>query len=391
VTTDPYTHKKLLEYVMSMLAQGWDMEVIRRELRWAGHSSNVIEAVLNEVLASYGKDVHAPAEAIRKAEIPESHDERPKAPEEEKPSMTTWASIFLMKSTSVEKTFSAIYFVLIFILIFWTGLSSESPVANVFAGFLPVLLTVLTVFALFDYFEDREWLVFAIPIAWCVLFMVAVAYSALPMMKVLDSQNLFTLNFVLGIVFSGIVYFLGRLERSLVEKERMRVVKKKVISEITGEEKKERHGEAMTQLDAILKELEDSAKHLDASINRVYSAHHGGSPAMREGLKIPAEWFHEYKQTSHEHSDPKLRAAKKAVALSYERLMDFKKQEKEIFGPAALELQYLNRDKHGRSKIIDVLVSNDREPVHDHYQRALDACSKAIDSLKHAGLLPAEK
>jgi hypothetical protein len=135
-------------------------------------------------------------------------------------------------------------------------------------------------------------------------------------------------------------------------------------------------------------DLEDAAKHLSMAVNRTYSAKHAGGPAMREGIAIPAEWFLDYKHARKEDTDEKLKAAKKAVTLAYERLMDMKKHEKDVFGPAALELQGLTRDAHGRSRIIDVLVANEKEPVHDQYQRALDCCSKAIASLKHAGLLP---
>ncbi|MBI4150009.1 hypothetical protein HY488_01250 [Candidatus Woesearchaeota archaeon] len=405
---DPATHKKLLEYTMSMLAQGWDVETIKRELKWAGHSPKAIEAVLHEVLANYNKEVHAPKEAVKAVEaeeIPEEYvEESEKKPvpevvreiaegkEEEKGGLSTWAALFLMKSTSVEKTFSAIYFLIIFIIIIWSGLATESPVANVFAGFLPIILTIVTIFALHDYFEDEyRWTIVLVPLFWCALFLVAANYSTLPLLAILDVQNIVMLNFVLGIIFIALIYYLGNLERSLVEKERMKAMKKKVISEMTGEERRERHGTALEQLDTIFHELEDHAKHLNMTINKIYSQRHGGSQAMRAAIEIPAEWFQEYKRTGVAYSDAKLKAAKNAITLVYERLADMKKVEKDVFGPAVLELQHLNRDNRGRSKIIDVMVANEPGPIHEHYQKALDNCSKAIEALKQAGLLPKEE
>ena len=393
---DPYTHKKLIEYVMSMFAQGWDTEVVKRELRWAGHSQKVIDAVLHEVLSNYGRDVHAPAEAIAESE-PEEHQDHhhqqkhpPRAVEEldkEQPDLSTFASFFLMKSTSVEKTFSAIFFVLIFILIIWTGLSSESPVANVFIGFLPIILTIFTVFAFYDYFEGEKQLgVLLAPLVWCGLFIVAAAYSALPLFASLDVQNIAMLNFVLGLVYVGLVYFLSNIERSLVDKERMKTKHRKVIAEITGEEKRDRHGAALAELDTLFRELEESVKHLNASVNKVYAQAHGGSPAVREAVLIPFEWFQEYKHTSLDHGESKLKAAKKAVTQTYERLMTMKKHEKDVFGVAASEF-HLVHDKQGKSAVIDVLVAND-QAVHPFYDRAMNSCSKAIEVLQHAGVLP---
>lgn len=412
MTMDPHAHKKLFEYVMNMLAQGWNVETIKRELRWAGHSQKVIEDIVQQVLASYGKDVGAPKTAIeaeQTEDAPEEYQEGaapkekkhvPKVVREiaegddttEKSGLSTWAALFLMKSTSVEKTFSSIYFILVFIIIIWSGLATESPVANVFAAFLPIILTVLTVYALYDLFADEyRWVVFIVPLVWCGLFIVAAQQKILPLLKVLDVQNITMLNFILGVIFVVLVYGLGNLERSLVEKERMKAVKKKVVSEMTGEEKRERHGTALGQLDATFKELEDNIKHINAAINRVYSQRHGGSPAVREAIMIPIEWFQEYRQTAVEHSDAKLKAAKKAMTQVYERLMDMKKEEKEVFGPVTMEFQHLNRDQRGKSKIIDVLVANEPGPLHDHYERALNHCSKAIEALKHAGLLPREE
>ncbi|GEM_PF-3961116 len=403
---DPHAQKKLYEYVMSMLAQGWDTEIIRRELRWAGHSQKAIDTVLQDVLAKYGKDVHAPAEAIKTAhaeDVPEEYTEGQQEKdvprvvreiadgkdEEERDKLSTWAALFLMKSTSVEKTFSAIYFIVVFIIILWSGFATESPVANVFAAFLPIILTILTVFALSEYFEEEyRWTIALIPLFWCGLAIIGVKYSALPLLRVLDVQNIALLNLILGLIFVGLIYLFGNLERSLVEKERMKSRKKKVIAELTGEEKKERHGTAMGQLDAVFSELEDHIKHINSVVNKTYSQRHGGSQAMRDAISIPMEWFQEYKQTAAAHSDSKLKAAKKAVTQVYHRLEDMKRQEHDLFGPAALEIQHLNRDKRGKSKIIDVLVANEPGPLHEHYQKALESCSKAIEALKHGGMLP---
>ena len=205
---DPYTHKKLLEYVAIMVSQGWDEDTIRRELTWAGHSQKVIDATLEEF--GHTKKSHVSQETSEEAKLEEVFPpEASKKKEESPPSgISPLAALFLMKSTSVEKTFSAIYFIFVFILIFWSGFATESPVANVFAGFLPIILTILTIFALSDYLmEDQKWIIFIVPIAWCIAFFVFAAYGAVSFFNVLDVQNVLALNFLLGIVFVGLIYF----------------------------------------------------------------------------------------------------------------------------------------------------------------------------------------
>ncbi len=427
---DPYTHKKLLEYTMSMIAQGWSPDIIKRELRWAGHSQKAIEAVLHEVLASYGKDVHTSPAAVKEAkeeEAREAHSDHQGAAKdrakegeavhphekprheheamgaketprvvreldeegEEPPSaFSFFASLFLMKSTSVEKTFSALYFVLVFILIIWTGLSSESPVANVFAGFLPIILTILTVFALHDYFaEENRWLLFVVPLLWSALFLVLAGYGNLSLFSVLDSENIAMLNFILGLIFVGCVYFLSNLERSLVERERMRAMKKKAIAEITGEEREKRQHAAVQELDVLFTKIEEDTKHLNMAINKVYAERYGGSPAVRDAVRIMPEWFHEYRHIAAEYPEEKLKAAKKTITHAYERLMDFKKDQQEVFGPAALEFHHPKFGRQGKKKIIEVLAANTQEPVQRHYDDALEQCSRAIEALKRAGVL----
>ena len=103
---------------------------------------------------------------------------------------------------------------------------------------------------------------------------------------------------------------------------------------------------------------------------------------MRNRIKILSEWYNEFSEVATADLSEKLFAAQKTLYLIYERLLDLKRNEKEVFGQISYELKNLKRDEYGRSKIVDVLKDNDKDPVETYYKSALEFCTKGMNELK---------
>jgi len=396
--------KKLTEYIMSMYAQGYDEPTIRSELKKAGHDDDVVDAFLTKIKEQETEQQEKEIEEGQKQieeETEESEDIHDKIMEH-----------LYKKTTTTEKTFASFYFLALFVLIIITSISTMAPVVNIFVSFLPAILTIMTIFALFDTFQRNfKWGMFIIPFIWCGLFYYLGVAKILPMYAVLDIGNISVLNFLISVVFIIIVYAIGEIERHLVLSEKSRVVKKKIMSDMHA--KKEQHKtekhheshkhhthhehhvsqeEAPKMISEYIQSIEDKSKALNFVIGRVYSQRNGGTPEIRNRIKILSEWYNEFSHLESTDMKEKLFAAQKTLSLIYERLIDLKRSEKELFGRISYDLKNLDRDEYGRTKVIDVLVKNDNDPVKTYYKSALEFCTKAMTEMKKLKIdLPHEK
>lgn len=388
----PHISKQLTEYVMSMMAQGYSVPVIKDELNKAGHHKDVIDEVVSKVL-DYKEDIQQ-KESEKEKELVEEEKEEAKDIYDKVMSQAYEAG------AASEKTFSAFYFIGLFILIIWVSISTMAPVINIFLSFLPAVLSIITVFALFDTFQKNfRWGMFIVPFIWCILFYSLGVAGILPMYAVLDVGNITVLNFLISLVFVVIVYLIGEVENRLVTYEKSKTVKKKLMNEMLAKKERaayhkaeEKKAEKMPKkvhiedapkvITEYIQSIEDKSKALNFVIGRVYSQRNGGTAEMRDKIKIMSEWYNEFSEVASDKLGEKLFAAQKTLTLIYERLIDMKRTEKEMFGQQAYELKNLERDEYGRSKIIDVLKDNDKDPVETYYKSALDFCKKAMGELK---------
>ncbi len=388
----PHVSNKLTEYVMSMLAQGYHVSTIKEELKKAGHHNDIIDEVVTKVL-DY-------KEQIQQKEVEDQKEVAEQDKEETKELYDKVMSQAYEGGSSSEKTFAAFYFIGLFILIIWVSISTMAPVINIFISFLPAVLSIITIFALFDTFEKNfRWGMFIVPFVWCGLFYYLGIAGILPMYAVLDIGNITVLNFLLSLVFVVIIYLIGEVENRLVTYEKSRIVKKKLMNDMLAKKErihhhkaeqkkteKEHHAKNIEEAPKVITEyiqsIEDKSKAMNFVIGRVYSQRNGGTPEMRDKIKINSEWYNEFSEVTGDNVNEKLFAAQKTVYLIYERLLDLKRSEKEIFGKISYELKNLKRDEFGRTKIIDVLNDNDKDPVDVYYKSSLEFCTKAINELK---------
>ena len=102
---------------------------------------------------------------------------------------------------------------------------------------------------------------------------------------------------------------------------------------------------------------------INESIRRVYSHENGATQVMRNKLLLSVEKAQDLQST---FAKENYKEAHNIVFQLYEQVRDLFNTEHEVFGRH--KLSNLSRDAHGKSRIIDVLIANDPEPVRSYVE-----------------------
>lgn len=237
-----------------------------------------------------------------------------------------------------------------------------SPIINVAIGLLPLIVTlVLDIIATARHYKTVMYWIIVILVH--ILSLGVVYLLNLLLDPQLDVVGAVGLSFLLAVVGTVIVSFLG--ERPHIHRAQHTVT-------FTPE-----------KLPEYVQSIEDKAKGINFAIGRVYRASNGGTSAMRERLRIPREWYNEFYAI--QDSGEQRKNAKVLVHRIHDRLRLLAKREREVFSSAELaHLKNLARAKDGGDAIIDVLKTNDRDPVQHYYVSAVDLCERILEELKDA-------
>ncbi len=128
--------------------------------------------------------------------------------------------------------------------------------------------------------------------------------------------------------------------------------------------------------------MEDKVKGLNFAIGRVYRRSNGSSDTIRERLRISREWYNEFYAIKPEDLDEQKVKARILVHKIHDRLKLLAAKEREVFTEKELAaLKNLARNKNGEDAIIDVLKTNDRDPVEHYYVGALEVCETILKGL----------
>jgi Ca2+/Na+ antiporter len=376
MTKDKY-QLQLRNYISDMEKRGYAIEAIRQQLHNHGHAKEIVEETITEL--KHPKQSKASGKEEKKGEK-----------KEHSPHQEMFVKKKLLRAK--ERFFILLYFVGMLAFVAWVSNATDASFGKVFACFIPTFLTILTVIIILETnLQAMRVINWVIPILYAVGFYVVAAPNNQEIFRNVDATNLTVANFVLSIIF---VLFIEMLI-STYSQERKPIKEKKnkpetVTTKKTTTRTLDMDQKAITQVDMSRKQqleeyiqsIEDKCKALNFVIGRVYSNKKGGSPELRDLIKIPAEWYNEFSKVTDENFDENIVVVKKMLWSIYDRLLQMKKQENEVFTAAQIEnLDNLERDATGQSPIIDVLTTNDKDPVETYYKSALDFCEKATAEL----------
>lgn len=237
--------------------------------------------------------------------------------------------------------------VLLAVLIFWIGLTSEAPGISILAGFFPSLLSIIFFISVVETGRHEKYL-WSMPLILAIAFVVLGAAN----ISVFGSMEIYKLA-LMNVVISYIALILITYPEAY---------------------KKAEHEENPKEIKAIehhFSSIEDKCKALNFVIGRVYRSSNGGTTKMRDEIRVSNELYNEFDRAVKEGTKEEQISALDKVGKA---LLSMQKTEKEMFGEAAVKhLKNLLRNDTGSSRIIDVLAKNDNDPVMLYYNGALEA------------------
>jgi hypothetical protein len=264
------------------------------------------------------------------------------------------------KSDPLEKRstfFLSVCLILTIILIPILSVITYSPSLNVFVAMLPLIVTIIL-----DIVVTKQH--YKPVVLWYVLVLVHfVALGALWLINFLLPTSVNEINAVaVSILFGCIVT---------------------VIAQVATVHKAAPHEEQdddPVNIEEYIQAIEDKAKALNFAIGRVYRNSNGGSPRVRERIRIPREWYNDFTEASQEE---RTGMAKVVVRRIRDRLSLYVMRERDVFSAQEIEsFKNVARDRSGNDTVLNVLKGNDSDPVEATYASAVSFCDKILKELE---------
>ena len=361
--------EEIVDYVRSTLDAGFEPHLIKEQLFAHGYEQRIVDAAFREAKKT--------------------------------PSNSRELSLSLVKLRqrfrNIETLFGMVYFFCFIVFLFVVAALSGANMFNVFVGFLPTMIAIVASVAIFDMIDgNKKPLLLAVPLVLCGLFYILGTTGTHVVFTKIDVPNITALNFIISFLFIIVSLFLGEVEHRVFEEqeeqeldEELEDVDEKLGVDSPQDEFKMDHGlrEAdQKDIDEYIQSIEDKAKALNSVIGRVYAKRRGGTEEVRDAVRIPKEWYNEFAQLENLDPATKVKKVRHLVNLVYERLMLWGQPENVVFGYRHKYLKSLNRDPEGNTPIVDVLATNDRDPVEVYYKSAIDFCEKILAELSEYDL-----
>ena len=292
-----------------------------------------------------------------------------------------------MKAPEVTNRLAAlITFALYFTFIAWLAFAIDASIDQVLIAFSPALL-----FWAVSSFVDipfREYVYLLGPVLLAAAFFVVMRGMAVP-----NVETITGINVVLMYLFALIFFITTLVQKQPVTDDQMTRLAKEAGEKKYYEEMAQRYAEQNQQyeqhiqalqarpqitqenFDVTLRGIEDKCKALNASIGRVYSDKHGGSPDMRSKLKIDRELYNAFSEIASDFNPENTAQLRSVLSQIRELLHQLTRPEKDVLH---LDDAVLPLEKTPSDTVLEVLAKNDKDPVQDYHTEASEVCEKVI-------------
>jgi hypothetical protein len=244
---------------------------------------------------------------------------------------------------------------------------------------MPTIVTIVLCLLIFDETLFTLLIIWLIPFILSGLFFL-VASSQSILKANLDISSLVAINLFCSIIYLVIFFLIAKL----VSKDDKKTSENHKHTPTLDNNPSHAilHSQPST-IQEYIASIEDKSKALNFVIGRVYNKYHGGSKHLREKLSLKPEWYNEFSETLNNDATPDRRRLLSVLDNIEKQLSLMTSLEKEILTQDQLvELKNLQRDEYGNDKIIDVLITNDKDPVKSYYDGAKEFCLKLRDILQ---------
>ncbi|MBU0535664.1 MAG: hypothetical protein KKE20_01765 [Nanoarchaeota archaeon] len=338
-----HTKKEVIEYIKEQLDSGRTVDQIKAHLMSYGHPAEDLDSLFYDVLR-----------------------------EEEG-----------VKSRTVSRAVEILYIVIFVIFIFWVGASSKSPGETVIFGFSPTLIYIILTIILLQKMKDTDTTLTLAPLALVFLFFIIGSIGSLPFFAFMEIGKLSVLNLLLCYIFLFAIKYSEIIAKLTIDKEEVFGEERepKVIKEAKedvdippaplAEEYVEVKQEEKESLPKLMHSLESHCKALNSVIGRVYRKSNGGNRLMRELIEVKKEWYNQFNELEKTMDKE---GVNNIIDKIEKRLDIMFKTEKEMFGK--VNFKNLRRNLDGKSRIIDVIIMNDNDPVETYFEESLKICGR---------------
>lgn len=361
-----HSKKEVIRYIEDQIDAGQSLDLIRQHLLNYGHTDEELNELFDEILKT-----------------------------EE-----------TVKSKTVGRAVEILYIIIFVIFIFWVGASSKATGETVILGFFPTLLyIILTIIILEKMERSSDNLLTILPLVLVFFFFIIGSIGDLPLFRNMEVGKLGVLNLILSYIFLFAMRyfeFVGRIDmESFVDKLFARSDKDEEIPieekieegimppeaptpdktyyepEYRKEEFIEINPEDKQSIQKLIQSIESNSKALNQVIGRVYRKSNGGTKLIRELIQVKKDWYNEFNTLVNTMEKDKIIEVIDKIERRLDKLF---KSEHEVFGKASLK--NLRRDSNGKSRVIDVLIMNDNDPVETYFETALILCGQIKERLR---------
>lgn len=280
---------------------------------------------------------------------------------------------------------------------------SDTNIFIVFVGTLPTLLYLMTFFYVIRQ-DFRKSLLWILPLAYPLLFLILWYSNASNLLSAMDGQVIAVLNILISYlvnIFVLLVFSIG-VKRDDSKKDDMRYKHQigKIAKELDSvksklESTKTELEDTKTQLvgakndlivnkenfNITLRSIEDKCKAINFVIGRVYSDKKGANDTIREKLRIGSDLYNSFSELTTDFKSDDSSKMQEVLDKIHEKLIQLELPENKVFSLKEAVLP-VTRDDLGRDKILDVLKNNDKDPISDYHSEAKEVCVKLKKFLK---------
>jgi hypothetical protein len=420
------------EYASALLKKGHDISFIKKDLYEKGYNKEVVEEIITTVNPNNEdnykkedknkekKDIDSLKEKNYSYSIPKNKEEPTIIQEyiKEEINPTPITKKEKRDLTLIEKLFILVSSLALIFLIIWTSNSTGANIGIIVISFMPTFIIILLSIFFFQLEPRFKLFFFITPIILAIIFYGICISGQVKILNNIDHANVTAFNFMISLIFIILLSMLDSFSRKVIKPIKKKIVEneKKIIknekemlnnlsgkdsqttikrttTNITGNEKIEEVKEIKThstekELSGYMRSIEDTSKALNFAIGRVYSNKRGGSPQIRDKIKINNEWYNLIADIGRGNMIERLPELRNAIYQIGSRLNTMYLTEKQVFPITYVKKFNLEHDINGEEKIIDVLAKNDKDPISLYYQTAVDYCNKAIIDIDSITMQP---
>ncbi|MFT7615815.1 MAG: hypothetical protein ACI8Y7_000640 [Candidatus Woesearchaeota archaeon] len=300
------------------------------------------------------------------------------------------------KHTKEQLVAGALVLLYALIIIFFLGLSG-APALNVFLATLPILIHVVLLITLYLEHKADNWVLWLVPFFLVLLFYLAYASQANMLISSMDGGAIAVWLVIILYGMSIFANILGakKMRKQVIQDELEQSSDYSQMSQqyLTNNKQYEDHIRKLENrllvtkqelevsqenISVRLHDIEAKCKAINFVIGRVYADKRGGNPRTRELLHIPREIYNNFSEAAKNYETADKDRLKDLLTIIKNKLAMYELPENRLFTVSKSPQIETTRDSEGNTAILEVMSTNDNDPIMDYYTETKEVVEKLL-------------